>query len=289
MKTVFSSNREAIHIFANNPERHGRSSSISFGGGVLFSYNTAIAQHATNDKGETILIINQQSYSNTTSKQQSILGSATWHKDRINIRFIPYDTQSLKPSKLDNSWLIARYESHAAELLVKASRARLKADDYRAEAFNLLKELQVYFAFFGIKYKLGNMEKLESAAIKADKKQKELDKKLAAQRIKEQAEALEAWRKGENKRNYFEVTALRVKGDEIETTKGARVPVEHAAKIWPLLKRLHDKGETYHANGHSLHLGHYTITSFERDILTVGCHKIPFSEVSQIANQLHLN
>ena len=289
MKYVFSSNSEAIHIYANDPERRGRASSISFGGGVLFSYNTAIAQHVTDEQGETAIIVNNTSYSVSTSKHQSLLRYAANHLTRLYVSHIPYNTQDLKPKHAgDRLRLIEAYERQAADYLVKASRARSKADDYRAAAYHVLNELKDYFAFFGIEYEAGDLSALEAAAAEADSKAREAAKIRAAEKIKEQAEALEAWRKGEDKRHYFEVTALRINGDTIETTKGANIPLDHAVKAWPLLKRLHDSGGVYQNSGHSIHLGHYTVSRFERDTLTVGCHKIPFSEVSAIASQLGL-
>lgn len=290
MKKVFSSIDEALHIYANHPEREGRCSSISFIDGVLFSYNTAIAEHAYNEQGQEAFIVNLTSYSMTTSRQQSKLAYALNHKQKLYIRFLGFNTRGLAPKRLDNKALIDRYENEAASLLAKAGRARLKADQYRADAFNLLKELTEYFAFFGIKYDglMRDLSELEALAIEQDNKARELAKIRKAEKIKEQAEALEKWRNGENIYNHFEVTALRIKDDEIQTTRGARIPVEHAIKAWPLLKRIHDSGIDYYANGHSIHLGHYTVTSLQNETLTVGCHKIPYSEVLNIASQLQL-
>ncbi len=89
-------------------------------------------------------------------------------------------------------------------------------------------------------------------------------------------------------RNHFEVTALRIKDDVIETSRGAKIPLEHAVKFWSLINSWHQKGITYTKNNHSIHLGNYAVTRFENDILTVGCHQIPYSEIQNIANQLHL-
>lgn len=289
MKRVFSSTHEAIHIFANDPARDGRASSVSFSDGVLFSYNTAIAEHVTDAQGQPFIILNRTSYSNTTSKQQGRLFSAANHLQRIWVDHIPYNAQGLTPSRLDNKRLIERYEAEAAQWLAKAATARKNGDQYRANAFNHLTELKNYLAFFGIEYETGDLSELEAAAIESAKREREAEKARKAARIAEQAEALEKWRAGENVYRSFEVTALRVKGDTIETSRGANIPVEHAVKVWPLLKRLHDRGESYQHGSHAIHLGHYTLTSFSGDVLTVGCHKIPFSEVASIAQQLHLN
>lgn len=291
MKRVFASNSELVHVWANHPERNGRAGNMSFGGGVLWSYNTAIGQHVTNEKGEKAVILNLTSYSNSTSKQQGKAAYAVNHLKRIYIHHIGYNTQNLKFNLIgDRERLIESYEREAAEYLAKAERARTKGDYYRGAAYAHLNELREYFAFFGIDYAPpANMDALKQAAIDRDNEAKRIAAEMKAQREREQAERLEKWRNGENVYSYFEVTALRLKGENIETSRGANIPIEHALKVWPLLKRLHDNGGTYTRTEHSIHLGHYTLDSFDGDILRVGCHSIPFAEVQNIAAQLNLN
>lgn len=291
MKNVFSSNSEAIHVWANNPERSGRANSVSFSGGVLWSYNTAIAKHVTNERGEKAVILNKTSYSNTTSKHQSETRYAVNHLKRIYISHINCNTQNLKFNLIgDRERLIQAYEYKAAEYLAKAERARTKKADYEAAAFQHLNELKEYFAFFGIEYETpANMGELKQAAIEREAEAKKQAAEAKKAREAAERERLEKWRNGENVYSYFEITALRVHGENIETTKGAKIPVEHAVKVWPLLKRLHDSGGEYERGEKSIHLGHYVMDSFKNDILHVGCHLIPFAEVQNIAVQLNLN
>lgn len=287
MKKVFSSNSEAIHIYANDPSREGRANSVSFNNGILFSYNTAIAQHVTNSKGESAIILNNRNYSVSTSKHQGQVRYAANHLSRIYIDFIGYKVQRL--DNLNNGALIEQYEAKAAEYLAKASRARLKADDYRAAAFNTLNELKTYFNFFGIEYEAGDLSALEAAAIENDKKERERAKARRAEKIKEQAEKLAAWREGANLGWLnFEVTALRIKEDQIETSRGAKIPLDHAIKAWPLLSRIAKSNEVFYPQGHAIHLGHYTISKADKKALIVGCHTIPMLEVLNIAKQLNL-
>lgn len=292
MKKVFSSNSEAIHIFANDPNREGRASSISFNNGILFSYNTAIAQHVINAKGESAIIINNRNYSVSTSKHQSQLRYAANHLNRIYIDFVGYNVQRLEPDEwrgLSIKPLIEHYESAAAANLAKASRARKNADHYRAAAFNGLKELKTYFAFFGIEYEAGDLSELEAAAIENDKKERERAKARKIEKMKEQAEKLAEWREGANLGWLnFEVTALRIKNDEIETSRGAKIPLDHAIKVWPLLSRIANSDESFRPSNHAIHLGNYRLTYADNQHLIVGCHDIPMSEVKNIAKQLNL-
>lgn len=114
------------------------------------------------------------------------------------------------------------------------------------------------------------------------------------------AAKLEEWRGGGGNGWDLKGTYLRLDDDTIYTSKGARFPAAHGAKAWPLIKRIHDKNlasrtmpeaprETWHANGHSIHLGPYTITSIEPDgTVRAGCHLVPYAEIERIAELMGL-
>jgi hypothetical protein len=288
MRTKYSSNSELSHIWANDSDSsvYKSANSMSCHFGKLYSYNTVIAQ-IINDT----VIYNTASYSNTTSKHQSLARQATNHfEKRIYLDVPKMNLSSLELGQSDFEDLILNYNQQKANnLLVKASRSKKYATLYSGQAFSIIKNLEKYALFRGLFYSCPNIDDLQELAIKADKEAKALEKVRKAERIKEQAEALENWRKGEDVRNSFELTALRIKNDEIQTTRGARIPVDHAIKFWGLIKSWHEKGVSYVKDHHSIHLGNYSVNRFENDILTVGCHSIPYSEIENIAHQLRLN
>jgi hypothetical protein len=77
--------------------------------------------------------------------------------------------------------------------------------------------------------------------------------------------------------SWNEGALLRIVGDEIETSRGAFVPVRHAIRAWEHLKR------------HELptdRIGEYHADSFQGDVLAIGCHRIAFAEIERIARQL---
>jgi len=288
MRTKYSSNSELSHIWANDPDSsvYKSANSMSCHFGKLYSYNTVIAQ-IINDT----VIYNTASYSNTTSKHQGLARQATNHfEKRIYLDVPKMNLSSLELGQNDFEDLILNYNQQKANnLLVKASRSKKYATLYSGQAFSIIKNLEQYALLRGLSYIAPNIDDLQELAIKADKEAKALEKIRKAERIKEQAEALENWRKGEDVRNSFELTALRIKNDEIQTTRGARIPVDHAIKFWGLIKSWHEKGVSYVKDHHSIHLGNYSVNRFENDILTVGCHSIPYSEIENIAHQLRLN
>ena len=286
MRTKYSSNSELSHIWANDPDSsvYKSANSMSCHNGKLYSYSTCIAQII----GDTV-IYNTASYSVTTSKQQGYAHGASshfQHKIYLNIPKRGLDSLQFSQSEFNN--IIKMLEGEASEYLIKASRARQNADNYRGKAFSIYGELSKYALFFDLQYTLPDLSGIEAQAIAAAKLQKIKDKEAKALRIIEQAEALEKWRAGEDVRNFFELTALRVKEDQIETTRGAKIPLEHAVKFWGLIKSWHEKGVSYVKDHHSIKLGYYTVNKFDGKTLTVGCHSIPYSEIESIASQLHL-
>jgi hypothetical protein len=288
MRTKYSSNSELSHIWANDPDSsvYKSANSMSCQHGKLYSYSTVIAQII----GDTV-IYNTASYSNTTSKHQGLARQATNHfEKRIYLSVPKMNLSSLELGQADFEQLVLNYnEQSVRTLLVKASRSKKYATLYSGQAFSIIKNLEKYALLRGLFYSCPDIDDLQELAIKADKEAKALEKIRKAARIKEQEEALINWRKGEDVRNHFELTALRIKDDEIQTTKGARIPLDHAVKFWGLIKSWHEKGVSYVKDHHSIHLGNYSVNRFENDVLTVGCHSIPYSEIENIAHQLSLN
>ena len=82
---------------------------------------------------------------------------------------------------------------------------------------------------------------------------------------------------------------LRVVGDEIETSRGAKFPVEHAKRAYRLLAAIVTKGEGWQANGHTIPLGHFTVDRVKPDgTIIAGCHTVAWSEVEACAKVLGL-
>lgn len=287
MKTKYSSNRELIHVWAHDSSPiMKQANSVTCHNDILYSYSTAIGQIVNN---ETV-IYNTASYSNTTSKHQSLMYQSTSHYlNRIYLDIKKYDLKHLIFSQ--NSFNEIIFEPNlkqASEFLLKAARSKKYKDFYSSKALSIFDNLERYALLFNLAYELPNVDAFTESALKADKEAKAIEKIRRAKRIIEQAEALQNWRLGLDVRNHFEITALRIKDDVIETTRGAKIPLQHAVKFWGLINSWHQKGTIYKKDHHSIHLGNYAVNRFENDVLTVGCHEIPFSEIQGIANQLHL-
>lgn len=81
--------------------------------------------------------------------------------------------------------------------------------------------------------------------------------------------------------------ALRVIGEELQTSHEAAVPLAHAVKAFRFLKLCRERGRGWEANGHKLHVGHFTITSVAPNgDFRAGCHQIKWAEVERLARQI---
>jgi hypothetical protein len=114
-------------------------------------------------------------------------------------------------------------------------------------------------------------------------------------------EKIAAWKRGEDVRlrmQYSENALLRVRtfdADDsvagligcVETSHSVQVPISGpagAARLFRFLVALKTSGRTYQQNGHSEHIGHFTVTSFDGETLIAGCHKITWEEILSISD-----
>jgi hypothetical protein len=89
--------------------------------------------------------------------------------------------------------------------------------------------------------------------------------------------------------SYYPV--LRVTGEEIETSQGARFPVADALKAWPFIKRCHDEGIDHdfhlrHEVDKAPMLGHFNIDRIDKGNVRAGCHYVQWEEIERMAKEL---
>ena len=275
MKTVFTS-RELAHVWAHQTQAHGRcASAMSFAGKDFKSYNTVIA--CILDDGSVAIATDR--YSHTTSKHQRYVHQATSHMPRHWVTRIesPYE-------------LLRDHATQCQRLHEKASVAKSKRDQYLLEAASLALNLNGYLD--AIKHTpserapihqdidlvaIREAVKARDALALAKKKEREA---LAAVSAKE---LIENWLSGGDYdyRIRSAGVLLRVNGDLIETSQGASVPIDAALKMYALIKA----GAGRRLHGHTI--GNYVVTNCTPAELTIGCHTIPMSEISRIADQLN--
>lgn len=84
-------------------------------------------------------------------------------------------------------------------------------------------------------------------------------------------------------------TLMRINGDEIETSRGARFPIAHGVRAWRLIKAAKASRRTWKRANAGPRLGHYTLDEVtERGDVRAGCHFILAGEVERMARALNL-
>lgn len=128
----------------------------------------------------------------------------------------------------------------------------------------------------------GITERKEKALAQAkDKEEKERAAQEERERLERvrQAADLELWKQGlPCETRYFHETALRVRGNLVESSKGANISIT-TAKKW-IDAALNNKIPA------GTQLDSYTVKAWAYPNLIIGCHTIPLSEVERIANDI---
>lgn len=305
MKTRFGSNKELAHVWAQQKQTDGRANNMFFDGASIFSYGRhfEIARFVRPD----VVLLNDDTYSPSTNKHQSYtrraishiktfsVGSMTDHNENAAamVATVKREIDEIK-RKHFIEWPYKSIVDTAAVALdyINTFKKEVNAANKKAVR-GLDKFIKKELPAAWIEKKLEREKVLVAAAnVRRDEKRKrdaaawelqriEMEKRRAEELIREQ-EDLAKWLNGEDVRSYFGgPIQLRIKGDEIQTTGGANVPLIEARKFWHALQR--------RENVVGMRLGHYTVDELDGDTLRVGCHNIPVREVVRMARALKWN
>lgn len=280
MRLSLKNTAEVCHYFANQVQNEGYAGNVRFSGNDFYSYRTIVAKRING-----FIVISDYSYSMTTSSHLSDLRQACSHK---NIIHIPKVEGSAATNK-------ANIEYDIKELFKKASTARTKKDKYIAQALYKAEQFNKYCNISENQEYLINLsvfDNIDFVAIKANEKQRQA-LELAKRKARDSENALEnsvkitQWLNCERDSLGYGVssdTLLRVKGDMIQTSRGAEIPVNSAFALWTLVHTVIAGGRDIQLNRK---IGVYTLTDIDTlGNITVGCHYIQFKELQRIAKIL---
>lgn len=302
-KHVFSTD-EIPHLWFHKAQSSARNphGNLYFENETIYSYGShfPIARHVTSAargmKGKMAVLFTTDGHSVTTSRhismvQQAIPDGTVFHIPDVITHSYHEDNQAS---------YIKRIDTH----ILTSARARLswKKEYEHNAAVELRNEAILYAKFFGLrKPKIAEVPALDSDALKAIKakeskriaEQSVLEKaaRLAREQqdIADRADAVKYFRANRPYHHYYDMPVmLRIVTDEtqtvIETSKGARFPIEHAKRGLALIKSVVARGEAWQSNGHTCHLGAYKIDRIDADgTVHAGCHVVPYSEILLIA------
>lgn len=296
MKTVFD-NAEIPHLWSAQAQPEGRNAkrSFYFEGATIYSHGPhfPIARHVVNRRGGKAVLFTLENRSVTTNRHKSRTHQA------IQAGVPVFDVRN--PDGKPEREALAGYESRALIAHKAAQRARSDwSREYNAKrAVELLAKAVEMAKFFGWRYTPPTLETLPAVIDKrhaadkrkAVKQERERRKRMEAehQRVMERAHlALTLWLANDVNVDVYLLHNLptayaRISGNELETTRDARVPLDHVRRAWPVIRELVTNGRAWHANGHAIKLGHYSIDSIDvQGTLCAGCHTFDKAEVLRI-------
>lgn len=290
MKKVFNSNAQLTHIWAQQSQNEGSSSSIFFEGDKIYSYGHHYLAGEFHISGKKkFVLINNSRYSNTTSNHVRLVANAvrglyphfyTSTPSNPNVAYKEIKTiaqnsigDALKISKVSNNETIGWELNQIKEAfdlcnqlgkLLGKKNIKPKEKDLKAVKKHLDTRL--------IRYQELNTP--EAIAAKQAKILKANEKK--------NAELIQKFNSGENVIvKHLDHEKLRIRGSVVETSRGAQVPLSDAKRL--LMAIMNGK------NMVGFNIGEFTvekITEVNNDkIVKIGCHKILLSEAKSVLHK----
>lgn len=305
MKLVHT-NDMVCHLWANRSQEQARNSngSLYFNGAIIYSYghHFPIARHL----GSCILFTTE-CYSITTSQHKSKVRNAIPRSIPV---FYVNDVLAETPEQHEENLLDMIERSN--ELLKKSFRARTNTniDFYMDHAIRIHNHAIAYKELFHLKTAIHPIddslldelkEKSKQEAIKQrklNKKKREHELALLAERKEKAQEYLQRWINGEiNSREFpYELTKLipvsiryNKDRDRVQSTMGAECPLMHARIAYSIVKQCRELEKPYsrYLDERTIRLGSFVIDSIDSSgNLKAGCHYIKWDEIKRFAESM---
>ena len=283
LKRVFTNKDQVLHLWANQSQTDARCSNVFFDGESCYSYGHHYELgRLVEFNGKTVALINSYRYSNTTAKHiraawsacshlirvesnafSDIRGSFVQWQDRLINEIFDYFKSRSKTwyDSFDDQWWVTQLNefNHSCELL-GFSDLKLEPDvEFKELWLDHRKCIQARLDF------LNTPEQLLI-------KQAQREKRLAKKREKYQQE-IDLWLNNEKSnltydaRQTLSTHLIRVKDNEVQTSGGARVPLDHALRLLNIIEKGSIKsGER---------VGHFSVNKLDGiGNIIIGCHTI---------------
>ena len=293
MKTKFN-NSELTHVWANQTQTHGKGSNMFFEHDSIYSYgyHFKLAQHITNKQGEKCVFFNDRHYSNSTSKQQALV----WRSIPANVQFFKVqsffnDIENSTNAHLENLKSYLEYAKGSQQKTIYATKLK---NGYISQTKIAIDIFNKYVKFFDLTQLLWDYPTLQNKYAQLNNwlfdyqeskefkqwqiKQEENKKKAEAKAIIDAKEKIEAFRQFKISSIYANLGhyLLRFNNESqmIETSGGVKMPKPLFISAYKrLIRNELEKGQ---------HIGSYTFNGVDGEIVSVGCHKIPMTEIKNI-------
>ena len=301
MRTKFN-NSELSHIWANQTQTHGKGSNMFFENETIYSYgyHFKIAQYVTNKDGIKCIFLNQRSYSNSTNKQQSLVFRSI-PENVTFYRVVSFDDIQGTRAHKDN---LTHYINEAEKLQGLTIRANKLKMDYlnqlnsQMDIFNKyclffsLNDLEQFNPIFGNGLSLSErfdkltewvkMYENSDQLLEWSIKQTENEKKAKIKAIEKAKESIDLFRQFKISSIYANIGHYLLRYNKesqmIETSGGVKMSGLIFIKAYNrLINNELTRGQ---------HVGDYVFNGIENEIVTVGCHKIPMTEIKNVLSYL---
>lgn len=298
------------HVWAAQTKERGKASGgrIFFEGTKIYSYghHFMIAQFVD----PTTVLLTTATYSQSTSSHQSSVRDAlrglpvdVFEVPRAD-GFPPDNLRKLKELFEDQLRAAARARRNAMWHVRQASRAREQHEKYGKRFwpdYTPLPEIDQQFVA-DAQERTNRGEELNRARwAKREELAREQREKVAQHIIKlreKYPDVIEAWRNNEQipyqlQSDLISVgrTLLRVlkDGKTIETSRGARVPVDVAPMMWRAVCIARDRGLAQDYDGQGVRIGDFALRQIKLNgDVVIGCHEICYDELKLMAEKLGL-
>jgi hypothetical protein len=300
MKKVFNSHSQLAHIFAQRTQNEGRSNNMFFENDIIYSYGIHFELAKFIDfNNKKYLFVNTYSYSSSTGNHQNHVRRAinknildkVFYFDFKNKGYWVNTICSFSLNKESLKEIIIDLISKAKEQFEKQLRAREKSYlntqglEYIEQAQSLLNEF--YMILEGEDISLSNsiydlsdlIEQSKNKAFQIEQTREERSKEKRAKEIEKEKEFLSKWiNKEYNYPLYNLPVHVRINGEELQTSHGAKVPLKEALTMF--------KGILEGKNYEGEKIGMFTVNKQHEDCIKIGCHTIYYNNVSSLLNSL---
>lgn len=294
MKTVFN-HAQLAHVWAAQSQPTGRGSRMHFNGTTIYSHGTHFPIACFVKPG--VVLFNDDSYSNSTAKHKGHVWSALYglpvRMFKVPTRFVTgHDAagaletfHNRRDAALTSA---AKARTHTAMHLEYAERLETDARDF-AQAFDLPAPTFPEYDRAAI------LQRIRKQAADSKAERAAAEAKRAAEIAAREAQypaVLAAWRRHDpTPPDCFSIghyqskpTALRLSldGKQIETSRGAEVPLNAGVKVWGLITycRVHKA-----LWGGAEDVGLFSLRSIdEYGNAVIGCHTLEYQETERFAS-----
>lgn len=288
-------NAELFHRWAHQVKPKGKSGNVFYEGPILYSYGHHFPLAVLTDKihdGKQVCLVNARSYSTTTVRHKSYAVRASSHIFHIHV---PRPDNPTDPKNLE------RLNSETAHAIERLKHVRTGIDYREADARRCEQTAKIYRRVFlkgrGHVHALPKdfaeiLVKARERGTRHDAAQAAEQERRVVERARQRelnaladAEKIVAWRAGESVSLPWNLPCmLRLKGETVQTSLGAEIPLSHARRAYGAVLNAMQSGVDFESNGHTIPVGVYKVDKIEANgTLHAGCHHITFEETARFA------